>query len=119
MAITVTSTEAKNNFGEMVKLAKGSREGVIVKQYGEPAVVILDYDRVKEMENDSNELRKRKFIEALHELRNVVQEALPAEMSEADRLRWGGMSEEVIKGLLVEGYTPPDETLNEEKTQAT
>lgn len=103
MAITVTSTEAKNNFGEMIRLAKNSKEGVVVKQYGDPTVVIVDYLRLKELQEDSQELQRQKALDELQILRERVAERnrllFPNDSAE-ELYREAGFSEEAIRDML-------------------
>ena len=43
MPKTISSTEAQSQFGSILKWAKDNNDEVIVKLYGEPAVVLVPY----------------------------------------------------------------------------
>jgi prevent-host-death family protein len=62
MPKTVSSSEAKSKFGEIVKWSTENKDEVIVKLYGEPAVVMMPYSEYEQFEN----LHKRKEIRKAH-----------------------------------------------------
>lgn len=99
MPKTVSSSEAKSHFGELVKWTTEHQEQVIVKLYGEPAVVILSYSEYEEMENLRRREQKRKVLEALDALRQEVRQQDP-ELSAEAAYRLAGFSEEVIRETL-------------------
>lgn len=99
MPRTVSSSEAKSHFGELVKWTTEHQDKVIVKLYGEPAVVILSYGEYEEMEKLRKREQKRKVLESLEDLRKEAgrqNEGLSAE----DAYRLAGFSENVIRETL-------------------
>jgi prevent-host-death family protein len=99
MPKTVTSSEAKSKFGEILKWTTENRDEVIVKLYGEPAVVIMPYTEYEEVEKLRKREKRRKAWEALEKLRQDVQARMP-EISAEEAYRIAGFSEEVIQETL-------------------
>ena len=99
MPKTVTSTEAKSRFGELLKWANESRDKVIVKLYGEPAGVIISYAEYEEVERLRKREQKRKALEALNALRDEVRLQNP-DLTAEEAYRLAGFSEEVIQETL-------------------
>ena len=64
MPRTVSSSEAKSRFGELVKWTTENQDTVVVKLYGEPAAVIISYHEYMEMEGLRKREQKRKALEA-------------------------------------------------------
>jgi prevent-host-death family protein len=107
MPLTITSSEAKSRFGELVKWTSANQEQVIVRLYGEPTAVIMSYREYEELELLRKRDQKRKTLDALDALRKEVnrQSSLTVE----DAYRTAGFSEEVIRDTLAadEQYTAP------------
>lgn len=99
MPRTVSSSEAKSHFGELLKWTTEHQGQVIVKLYGEPAVVILSYSEYEEMEKLRIREQKRKVLEALDALRQQVRQQSP-EVGTEEAYRLAGFSEEVIRETL-------------------
>src|SRR5688572_11191435 len=99
MPKTVSSSEAKSKFGEIVKWSAENKDEVIVKLYGEPTVVIMPYSEYEEVEKLRKREQRRKAWEALEKLRKEVQEKMPA-ISAEEAYRLAGFSEEVIQETL-------------------
>lgn len=99
MPRTVSSSEAKSHFGELVKWTTENQEQVIVKLYGEPAAVIISYREYEEVEKLRKREQKRKALEALDALH---QEACRqnSELGAEEAYRLAGFSEEVIQETL-------------------
>ncbi len=99
MPKTVSSTEAKSRFGELLKWAAQSKDEVIVKLYGEPAAVIISYAEYEEVEKLRKREQKRKAFEALETLRQEARRQNP-ELTAEDAYRLAGFSEKVIRETL-------------------
>ena len=99
MPKTVSSSEAKARFGELVKWTAEHKDNVIVKLYGEPAAVIMSYSEYEEVEKIRKREQKRKTLEALKELRDEAQRQNP-ELTAEEAYRLAGFSEEVIEETL-------------------
>ena len=95
----VSSSEAQSRFGEIVKWTKKSQDEVIVKLYGEPAVVIMSYAEYEEVEKLRKREQRRKAFEVLGQLRDEARGQNP-ELSDEDAYRLAGFSEEVITETL-------------------
>jgi prevent-host-death family protein len=99
MPKTVTSTEAKSRFGELLKWATQNQDKVIVKLYGEPAAVIISYPEYEEMEKLRKREQKRKVLEALDALRQEVRQQNP-DLSTEEAYRLAGFSDDVIQETI-------------------
>src|SRR4051794_20793080 len=99
MPKSVSSSEAKSHFGELVKWATENQDKVIVKLYGEPAAVIMSYGEYQEVEQLRKRELKRKALEALDALRQEARRQNPALTAE-EAYRLAGFSEEVIEDTL-------------------
>ena len=99
MPKTVTSSEAKSRFGELVKWTTENQDKVIVKLYGEPAAVIMSFREYEEVEKLRKREQKRKVLEALDALRAEARQQNP-ELSAEEAYRLAGFSEDVIQETL-------------------
>lgn len=99
MPKTVTSSEAKSRFGELVKWTTENQDQVIVKLYGEPKAVIVSYSEYVELEKLRKREQKRKVLEALDNLREEVRRQNPT-LSDEEAYRLAGFSEEAVAETL-------------------
>ena len=99
MPRTVSSSEAKSRFGEIVKWATENGEEVVVKLYGEPAVVIIPYAEYTEVEKMRKREQKRKALDMLEALRKEARRQNP-DLTAEEAYRLAGFSEEVIQETL-------------------
>ena len=99
MPKTVTSSEAKSRFGELMKWTAEHQDKVIVKLYGEPTAVMMSYAEYQELEKLRKREQKRKVLEALDRLRAEVRRQNPT-LSDEEAYRLAGFSEDVIAETL-------------------
>lgn len=99
MPKTVSSSEAKSRFGELVKWTTENQDKVIVKLYGEPAAVIMSYSEYEEVEKLRKREQKRKALAALEALRQEVRRQNP-DLTAEEAYRLAGFSEKVIQETL-------------------
>ena len=99
MPRTVSSSEAKSRFGELVKWTTENGEQVIVKLYGEPAAVLMSYREYEEVEKLRKREQKRKALEALDALRAEARRQNP-NLGAEEAYRLAGFSEEVTQETL-------------------
>jgi prevent-host-death family protein len=99
MTKTVSSSEAKSHFGELVKWTTENQDKVIVKLYGEPAVVIMSYKEYEEVEKLRKREIKRQALAALQALREEVRQQNP-DLTAEEAYRLAGFSESVIRDTL-------------------
>jgi len=109
MPKTITSSEAKARFGAMIKWAVENQDDVIVRQYGDPAVVMVPFAQYEQILAWREQARRESIIKKLGDLRREIQEATPT-IDEAEAYRQAGMSERVIRETLEadqarKGYT--------------
>ena len=55
MQTTVSATEARIHFGEVMQDAVRSQQPIVVEKGGKPQVVILAYDRYQQLTNEEQE----------------------------------------------------------------
>ncbi len=96
MPKTVTSSEAKTRFGQLVKWTAEHRDQVIVKLYGEPMAVLMSFSEYEEVEKLRKRERKRKALDALDALRQEARNQNP-DLSAEEAYRFAGFSEEVVQ----------------------
>ncbi len=99
MPLTVSSTEAKSQFGSLVKWATENQDGIIVKHYGEPAVVLLPFANYAELLQLREKARREAVWQALEALRRKIHERNP-NISAEEAYREAGMSESVIRETI-------------------
>jgi prevent-host-death family protein len=99
MTKTVSSSEAKAHFGELVKWATENQDKVIVKLYGEPTVVIMSYKEFEEVEILRKLEIKRKALAALQALRQEAHRQ-NSDLTAEEAYRLAGFSEDVIRDTL-------------------
>lgn len=87
MAITVTSTEAKNNFGELLKWTKENAGAIYVKQYGEPTAVILSLTEFEKLQADAAKEQKRRVLAKVENMRRESWASLPEDAEEVDAVK--------------------------------
>ena len=99
MPRTISSSEAKSKFGEVLKWTTENNDEVIVKLYGEPKAVIMPYTEYTEVEKLRKREERRKAWETLEEIRKRVRAQNP-DMTPEEAYRLAGFSEEVIQETL-------------------
>jgi prevent-host-death family protein len=99
MPKSVSASEAKSRFGELVKWSREQNDTVIVNVYGEPTVVIVPYAEYAEGERLRKREQKRKALAALDALRQEARRQNP-DLSAEEAYRLAGFSEDVIQDTL-------------------
>lgn len=99
MPKTISSTEAQAQFGSVVKWARENNDEVIVKLYGEPAVVLMPYAEYAKLEKLRQQETKRNALKALDAMRRQVQADNP-ELTAEEAYRLAGFSEDIIRETL-------------------
>lgn len=100
MPKTVSASEVKARFGQIVKWTTDNNDEVIVKLYGEPTVVIMPYTEYEEVEKLRKQEQKRKVLESLEELRKEARKQNP-ELTAEEAYRIAGFSEEVVQETVL------------------
>lgn len=101
MPKTVTSTEAKSQFGSLVKWATENQDEIVVKHYGEPTVVLLPFASYAELLDLREQARRDEAWRKLEALRREIQADNPV-TDQAEAYREAGMSESVIREVLAD-----------------
>jgi prevent-host-death family protein len=95
----VSSTEAKTQFGTLLKWASQENDEVIVKFYGEPKAVIMPYQEYEALLKLREKERRRQAWEAVEKIRRRIEASTP-ELSQEEAYRLAGFSEEVVQETL-------------------
>lgn len=99
MPKTVSASEAKSRFGAVIKWAVENQDDVIVRQYGDPAVVVVPYAEYERILEWREQERRKDIIRKLEKLRQEIQAATPT-IDVAEAYRQAGMAEWVIRETL-------------------
>lgn len=100
MSKTVTATEAKNNFGELMKWTSENEGGVLIKHYGEPAAALVNLKDYEILQEAKSRFARQDFAAALRQLRQSMQMNLRSEDTDEESYRQSGFSEEAIEEIL-------------------
>jgi prevent-host-death family protein len=109
MPKTVTASEVKARFGQIVKWTTDNNDEVIVKLYGEPTVVIMPYTEYEALEKLRKQEQKRKVLESLEELRKEARKQNP-ELTAEEAYRLAGFSEGWSKRRFSKTASLPQKT---------
>ncbi len=96
MPKTVTSTEAQNNFGAILRWADKNQDDVVVERRGMPAAVIIPYSEYEEIVRLRQQEEKRQALAKISALRAKVQSST-APPDAAEVYRAVGFAESVIQ----------------------
>ena len=91
----VTATEAKNRFGQIVRLARRTGQPVFVESRGEPVVVIVSvetFERYRKFSADPAERARQAF--GMWAERTELDEAWLTQGRERWRSRWAGVTKD-------------------------
>ena len=98
MPKSVSSSEAQNNFGAVIRLAETERDGVVVERHGKPKAVIISYELYTELTALRERNRKYLALAELRALREEVQQY--TEYNPSHAYREAGLSPDVIDETL-------------------
>jgi prevent-host-death family protein len=99
MSRTISSSDAKSRFGEVLKWASEDQEEVVVKLYGEPTAVVISMTTYQQLEEMRKQERKRRALRDLEQLRREISAQFD-DLSIEERYRMAGMSEETIREIV-------------------
>ncbi len=99
MPKTVTSTQAQAQFGSILRWARENNDQVIVKLYGEPAIVLMPYEEFRRLERLKKQEASRRAIAELEAIRAKIAEKNP-DIDAAEAYREAGFSEEIVQEIL-------------------
>lgn len=99
MSRTVSSSEAQNNFGAMVRWAKEHDGGVIVERRGKPEAALISYEEYQTMLQLQEEERKRQAFARMEKVRQQIA-ARNQDLTDAEAYRLAGFSQEVIDEIV-------------------
>jgi prevent-host-death family protein len=100
---TVSSSEAQNQFGELVNWIVNNRGEVVVKRRGEPEIAMISFDEYKETQQIKEQWRRDEALAKLRKVRERVS-ARFKDMSqeEIDQIA-NDISREAVESLVKKG----------------
>lgn len=113
MLRTVTSSEARNELGELVTWANSKNGSVVINNHGKPVAAIVSYEDFKTLQEQKYEKAKWKFGFGLRFLRNAMQANMLPEDTDEETFRQAGLSQASIEELLIERLATLDEPATE------
>jgi prevent-host-death family protein len=101
---TVSSSEAQNQFGELVSWIVSNRGEVVVKRRGEPEIAMMPFSEYEEAKKLREQERRREAFERLKRVRERVQARVKDTISEEEALQIGDdLAREAIGSLVEKG----------------
>ncbi len=70
----ITSSEAQNNFGAVMRWAESEPDGVIVERHGKPTAAIISYAEYQELTEMKEQNRRECALKELRALREEIQQ---------------------------------------------
>ena len=101
MPKTVTSSEARDQFGGLLKWTQENQDEVVVKLRGEPAAVIMSYDAYEEVTQLRRLQKRQQAWQKLQAIRQRVQQRVKDEdLSAEEAYLLSGFDEEAAQNLI-------------------
>lgn len=99
MAVNVSSNEARNHLGRLLKLASEEDEDVIIKVHGNPTAVLISYAEYEQI-GDLKKMEKRlRALETVRELRRTISDRT-AQLSTEEAYRLAGFGEKATEDIV-------------------
>lgn len=108
MLRTVSSSEARNELGELVAWANAENGAVVINNHGKPAAAIVSYKDFEILQEQKYQIAKWRFGLGLQFLRRAMQSKMLPEDTDEESFRQAGLSEESIQELLDESLPMRD-----------
>ena len=103
MPKTVSATEAKTRFGEMVTWAQQNQDDVIVESHGKPHAVIISFEEYQRILTLREKARREEVLRKLDDLREQVS-SRNQDLSEEEALALADhLTRETIERMIAEG----------------
>ncbi|MBP9071767.1 MAG: type II toxin-antitoxin system Phd/YefM family antitoxin [Caldilineaceae bacterium] len=99
MPKTITASEAESRFEKMVQWVVENQDDVIVRESGEPAIVMVPFAEYEQILAWRERDRHEEAFEQFEAIRRRVQEDMPV-TDLAEAYRQAGMAEWVIRETL-------------------
>lgn len=99
MARTVSSSEAHNSFGAMLRWVEENNDVVLIERRGKPAAVLITYDVYQEFGRLREQGRRRTAFARMEAIRKQVA-AGNRDLTAEEAYRLAGFSEEVVQQTL-------------------
>jgi prevent-host-death family protein len=102
---SISSNEARNNLGRLLRMVSKDEENFVIKVRGEPTAVLISYAEYEEI-NGLKKLRKRwQALEKLRAIRKQVQ-ARTVDLSDQEAYQLAGFGEKAIKDIIQHEQQP-------------
>jgi len=103
MPKTVSASDAKTRFGEMIAWAGENQDDVIIESRGRPKAVIISFKEYQNVLEQRERARREEILNQLEQLRSKVS-SCNQDLSEEDALALGDrFTREVIDEMIAEG----------------
>ena len=103
MPRTVSASEAKTRFGEIMAWARENQDDVIVESRGRPNVVVISFEEYQRVVDLREKARREEILNRLERLSERVR-ARNQDLSEKEALALGDrFTREVIDEMIQEG----------------
>jgi prevent-host-death family protein len=99
MALSVSSNEARNGLGRLLRLAAEKDEEVVIQVRGKPTAVLVSYADYQELLRWKKSRQAMSALEKIRAARASVQ-ARTADLSEADVYRLAGFGEQATEEIV-------------------
>lgn len=99
MTISVSSNEARNSLGRLLRLASEENEEVVIRVRGEPTAVLVSYAAYEQMAQWKRIQKAQEALAKIRAIRARVQ-AKVQDLSSREAYRQAGFGEQAIRELL-------------------
>lgn len=101
MPTTVTSSQARDKFGELLRLASEDNEDVVVTVRQKPTAVFISYAEYEELDQLRKLKKRLEAVEKLRALRKRVQECVKSDnLTPEQAYAFAGFGNEAITTTL-------------------
>jgi len=97
---SVSSNEARNNLGKLLRLVTKDDTEVVIKIRGEPTAVLISYAEYEELNRLKKLLKRQQALEKLRTIRQRVQEST-TELSDQERYQLAGFGEPASQEIML------------------
>jgi prevent-host-death family protein len=99
MTISVSSNEARNRLGKLLRLAAETNEGVVIRVRGEATAVLVSYTDFEEFTRLKKAEKASQALEKIRAARQRVQAQTP-ELSERDAYDLAGFGKQATDEII-------------------
>lgn len=100
---TMSSNEAKQQWGSVMNAASAPNDAVIVESHGKPKVAVISYDRFEKMRELESQARRAQALEQLRQLEEQIGNRNSDLTDEQIEALADLFSREFVEDLVAEG----------------